>query len=144
MAAASPSLITYEQVENVHATTGLCVCIPTHPFESQRMHRRGYHIFIQCQLHLYRCHMLICLCVEVAHISCTAAHPHQQLCSHRLIQPCSVRGLFLFPSLPCMIVRDQSFFCVLNEVMLRKLGMLNHVALPSRFPQCIKSDDLTD
>lgn len=46
MAAASPSLITYEQVENVHATTGLCVCIPTHPFESQRMHRRGYHIFI--------------------------------------------------------------------------------------------------
>lgn len=95
-------------------------------------------------IHLYRCHTLMCLCIEVAHISCTAACPHQQLCSHRLIQPCSVRGLFLFPSLPCMTVRDRSSFWVLNEVMLRKLGMLNHVVLPSRFPLCIKSDDLTD
>lgn len=45
MAAASTTLITYEQVENDHASPGLSVCTHLHSFENQHMPRRGYHTF---------------------------------------------------------------------------------------------------
>lgn len=98
MAAASTSLTTYEQVENVHATSGLSVCTHTHSFVGQHTHRHTYRTFIWMSVKTY---VGICMCIEIAHTTyvsgCLAVQLSRCAVTGSFSLP-SVRGWVLFPS----------------------------------------------